>query len=718
MAIYGSISSATTNVVNGAFPLPPSLFGPRAKITLTRTMDAATTATFSGEGVTETQISDLVFGYKPGDRASVFGEELEVSSFGYTRQQYVVDGKPVDRFSYNIQFRQNDKDIEILDELPKGSGKSFLPGDIVQDGENVKNLFRGGYIDAELTYGDQLQSEGETEPEQGEPRTIFRLKDVKTEEFEEGDDDVTLPPVNTYVLRDLTSNFDETGPKKMVKKTKRKAGQIDSEEITTYGFAYLASDIDIGDGFLYTEEPGLYWKPIEYKQTDYYYQDAGESSFDLVVTPSGEGQQNSIKYIVHPDYAQFASVSATGSGISFKSNVEYLVKTVTKGWKLVRFYKETENYESTDIDDPYYPLVQFVQIPFYSETYYKLQSTRAQYGESVPLPFRVEFVDYKSLPLSIRSAFAKQDITQDGKVAIVYPDPNYVEPLFIEAEQTFSNSFAWREDPDAEADPDVLIPGTNRMKPAPRLTTGEESFSSVKRKIINEDRYTEYIVEYSSQDPGFDNAAERFSFREVSGTPPEPQYRQRQYEASQVPNGQIILSSTKKREIQLVTAWMSTPEGTRELEREELEKGGSINIPEAKTLKDALDKIELDLKKAYAQNSPSQRTVFSFEPGIKPGNSIIFAKDRLKSKVVLSSTVTLESRGSNNSVGRFIVTTPGTQITSGPLEGVKTKLKKKTVPDESEYPKSFQDAQIDVNITGTPGSIGMFFPILPGRRNF
>lgn len=713
MPIFGARAAARTNRVLSGAVVDGNLVNYRGRISLTRAMDRATTATIEATDVPPSALSSVL--KNPGDRVSVFGEELLVESCSYSVNRYYPNDSKVEVYNVSISLKQEEKDIEIWN----GNGGNFvlLPEKMrVVDGQNSKVLFTGGYRDAELTFGTEEQEQAE-EPEEGAPRTIFRLKNRRTETFEEGDDDPEIPPANTYVLRDFSSNFDETGPKKMIKTAKRVDGQMDSEKITTYGFAYLARQLQYADGEdLYDDDPDRFWVPIEEKNTTYFYERAGSTTFSVRVQPPGDSANRSpVRFLVHPDYQQFAEFNT--DGISFRSNAEYLVRQVTTGWKLVRFIKEPYTDSTSadvDADDPLLPLFNFVRIPFYAETLYALRSTRREFedNENIALPFRIEWTDYNSLPILIQSVFSRNDVTDDGRVAILYPDPNYIEPMFISAESSMSNSFDWRLNPEEEADPDQFIPGTNRAAPPPRFLTGEESYSAVRRKIVNADRYTEYIVNYSSQDPGFDNSAEQFSFREVSGTPPEPQYRTRQYEAVEVPSGQILLSSstTKKYTITaLIDKRMS----------EFVPEGGSVSIPEAETEEDARKKVELELIKSYALNSPSSVTDLGFNSRIKPGDSCS-AGERLPGEspsLVIGVTATVEFNGRNNVTGDVLATTPGTVITVGPSEKPEIDIRMEEQLNPSEQEQRFEES-IDVDIESTPSDVGSIFPNLPTRRNF
>lgn len=721
MPVYGFAPSGITNIALQAASLAVYASN-KGRITYTKTMDEAGSGTIEAIDV-PAALYGSVF-RKVGDKINLFGDSCYVESFGYTASSFYPNSSEVKTYNVSTRVKQEKDDIKIWKGKPSGS---FFISKKAVDGENTSVWFEGGYNKAELTWGTQ-QDDQQDDPVEGEPRTIFRLKASKIETFTEGDDEPDKPPVNTYVLRDLSSNFDESGPKKMRKVAKRVNGQLDSETITTYGFAYTTRNVQYADVFnneavIYDAEPANFWQPIEYKQTQYFYEQAGSSTFTVTVRPPGSGEDRApVRFLVHPDYTRFAQPSMVGSGVSFRSNAEYLVRQVTTGWKLVRFVKEPNangdfafDFES---DDPWYPLFNFIRIPFYSETLYALRSSRREFGEDVAIPFRIEWTDYKSLSPSMKMAFASQDISDEGKVAILYPDPNYVEPMFIESESTMTSSFDWRWDPDGEIDPDNFVPGTSRVAPAPRFTTGEESFTSVRRKIVSNDRYTEYIVNYSSQDPGFDNSAEVYSFREASGTPPEPQYRIRQYQSEQVPNGQIMPSSIAKKKY-FITCIPPNPGEPDSAAKERTPEGGSVNVPTAKNKQQASDQVALDLLKAYLKNSPCSVTSLTLVPSAVPGaagNAGELLGTDASASIVTSLTHTVEFNGTNN-ITNSILVTGSTQFTLGPTVSLKPEIEEQDIVDPQNEQKRF-DESLDINIESTPSDIGRVFPNLPNRRNF
>jgi len=724
MPVRGRKTSFQSNRVANPQYIPPFMVS--GKVTWNNAMDAFGTASIEYEGL-EYEVLQQVRQALPIDKIeNIYGLQYKIKSFSYNHQNFSPNDQSVDRYSVSIALEEyrSFQGIQIKTITPVNldsiQGDIGFPADVViSDGQNTYSRFDQGYYDAELTFGSNSDEGGGSIND--EPKTVFRLKDSVSSQLLEGDSYAKIPPTNTTVLRDSTSNFDESGPKKILKRTVRQDGQLLIEEMTTYGFAYLYEDIragianiNAGAGDLYDTNPQRFWQPVEFKRTVYNYQGIGSLVLRVTVIPPGDSGvvPRSVKFIIHPDYSQFASIgeeSLSGFNVAFRSNAQYLVSSVTTGWKLLRLKKEDNSRSTLDPLDPYYPFFHFRKTPYYAQTYYKLKNSRVILGKDSNLPFKVEFTEYSKLPLGLQQRFSQEDIT-DGKVAILYPDPNYVEPLYIEVESSQSNSFVWANDPEGSVNPDEFIPGTNRHS-LPHLMSGEESFSETRRIILFSDLYTEYVVQYSSQDPGFDNSAELYSFREVSGQPPQPQNRIRQYDSKQVQPGGADAKSAKDKKY-----LVSTPQFQKYVS-----KGGSVSVPTAKSLGAAVQQLRDQLRKAYIQANPGQKTVAWFYPSLRSGCHCYFGGDRIANRtdgtswVITSVTWSLEYRGRNNDLDDLLVTTPGTQLQLGlDMPNMQIAIR----ADTSGSDAGVENPIVDTRIVSQPTTASDYFPPLPNRRNF
>lgn len=714
MPVYGTGRIVASNIARNvaiSVPVPVGI----GSISWSESLFGQNSGTIEYQGLRDTgfpTVRSVLGAYQVLDKVSLAGAKFEVASVSYSDQRVHPHDSLKKVYSVSVSLRETKQSQKDKAKLLKKLGGSSFPlyideANLIQTAGSI-SVNEQGYNNAELTFGqDKENTENEKVP--NGPRTLFTLKNSVSVTLEEGDIKAHEPPDNTEVLRDTTSNFDESGPKRILKKTTRVNGQLAKEQLYTYGFAYLMENISPDGDILYSESPEAFWQLIEYRETIYIYQKVGDVSLNVRITePAGNAV---LGFVVHPDYDQFASVSFAGGGnVSFRSNAEYLVAEITTGWKLLRLKKETDDRNSLDPEDPYYSLFRFYKIPFYAQKTYRLRNSRGLFGEKIQPPFRIEFADYRSLEDRIKSRVPKQNISESGKVAILYPEPNYVEPMFIEAEDYQSNSFVWAFDPEEEADPDAFIPGTNRQAPAPRLMSGEETYSRITRKLTSADRYTEYISEYSSQDPGFDNSAERYSFREVEGRPPEPQSRMREYESKEVANSRIQFNSAE-----ILTRYFVT---SRKDDLDELiEEGGSVSLPEAADLKEAVEMLENESRLSYLQSSQIEATHAWYRP-FRLTAGLSFSKPISGGYRVTSVNHNLQYQGTNNLTGAPLITTSGTKVTAGlnKNDGIKVDKKQEVIPNEQQ-PNGL-DPLVDVTVTSRPGDLSRFFPPLESRRNF
>lgn len=746
------LQARTTTVNNNLVRNLPALRYPmsKGKVSASASFEANPTASIEYTEVDSIAIASIEGAYRPGTKVSMYGINYVVVRFGYDRVRYPVAGLQFDLFNASISLegvtekngrakvaiippgataaeQQELQDKSLLDQLQdkaalegyidynqgndpvvkqmdQGGSWSFSDIEVLTDGKNEIALNLDGYDRAELTW---RQEDAVTPPQKG-PKTIFTLKPPDVKELREFSKDYDSPPENTVVLRDLSNNFDESGEKKVNKVTRVVNGNPESEVITTYGFAYNKRNIVTNTGELFSNQPERFWIPVEYQKTDYIYRRAGSTTVKVRVEVPKEAfgiqyqQKEYVDLFIHPDYRGFVSegISLGDQELTISSATEYLVEVVTTGWKLVRFIKETEGDEGTlDPENPYMPLLVFRRIPFYARTVYVLKTGRKS-GDKIDPPFRVEWTDYDSLdPRLKQEVDSLSQVSSNRKVGVLYPDPNYSIPFLIFAQYDGANSFAFVRDPEGDEDEG------GRVK---RYTTGQETRNEVERTLIESDYYSERIMEYSSQDPGFDNSIEQISFRYTTGTIPNAQTRQREYESKEQPVGGGQPRQDRFR------YWVTTSDNS-----EYLPKGGSVSVDQAKTLNEALKAISIQLRKASMQNSQCSKTIAWFYPMIRPGDYVNCGAERFRGSGrwrVMSTSWSLDYKGANNPLG-LVVTTEGTQITVGLDRTRSVTFSKDKLPPELD--SNTQDPNLIVTLEGEGFSLsGTVLPSLPNRRNF
>lgn len=631
----------------------------------------------------------------------------------------------------NLQAKQ---ETVKLTTVQPAQGVTFARTQIIADGGNEIVYEKEGFNNTEVTGGfsdgAQIQNAGDRTP------LTFRLKEPKVETIREFSKDFDQPPENTYVLRDDTSQcFDDKGQKKVWKETVRINGQPESEIIRTKGFVYSGWDIltvdSDGNDVLYSANPTSFWTDIEERRTRYVYRRADPVRLSINVTDLGNEW---VRVVMNPDYNQFASFG--GGILVYQSRAEFLVEMITEGWQLVRFKKEGEAgaddtvslrkeildvlggpidaYTQEQLNSLYLSLeaLSFRKIPFYSKTVYLLASPITTSGTKITPPFSIEYADYNTLEPKLKELFNKSELTNDGRVAIITPEINFVEPLYVKAEGSASNSFASMENPEYEDTEGKFIPGTNTPLPPKRLTTGEESWNETRRTIIDTNTYSEMVTEYSSQDPGFDNVIERITFRENSGSPPSPSYRMIEYEQVKTEPNQKQNGDGNGMKFVL-----NTPNAAA------LETGNSLSFPQAKTQEEARLAGEVALRKASMQAQRSQKTVFGFYPSLRCGQPVVFERDRYSSLGqwrLMTVQWELEYKGLMDQFG-LLVTTPGTQLTLGLDKVNPVTISRQPNADTNPNNGSNGNASnptADIQPSRIPGEMGDVLPVLQTRRNY
>lgn len=507
-------------------------------------------------------------------------------------------------------------------------GWTFPDEEIVSfTGSNAAIL--NGYNNAELTW-DADGDQGDTD--KNNSRVIFIPKEPLIEVFVEESRKFDEVPENTYSLRDLTSNFDQTGDKKVRRITTNINGKPDREEIYTKGLSYVMAQIwDAAKKELHGTDPQSFWVDIEYRKTRYIYKNAGAIRLEFAFkSPNGE----EITTVVHPDYWGYANVSI-GAGIaSMRSTAEYLVEKSTTGWMLARLKAEDNDRNTLYAKDPYYPYFFPKPIPLLERTIYFLRSSRGQYGEKIDPPFTVQYSDWSSLDPRIKAIIGAGNASPQGKVAIITPDLNFVEPLYIEREESYTNSFAWAVDPDADKpDPNKFIPGTDVVVPAAHLKTGQESVNEAERAIrrpdfnddgtVRQKYYAERSKSWSSSDPGFDNSTEQIVFKDASGDPPAADYRQITYDKVSLNIGGTAATLSSTAQQNNISYYITTPDNASTIA-----SGESASASGAKNLGEAVARINLDLRREAMSKITSDCELRGFYPMMRCGQPLSLLRDR------------------------------------------------------------------------------------------
>jgi hypothetical protein len=604
----------------------------------------------------------------------------------------------------------SEKQLELLAAGKKGTKAwTFSAKEVISDSGTIA-IDDSGFNRTELRF------DGSDRPPSGvlPPINVWTLKPPEIVVTPEYSEDYTLPPENTEVLRDTTDLFVNSGQTKVFKETTTWNGTPDKEIIRSYGFVYTYEEIHKGDGILFHDDPKQFWKQIEERITQYIYKSSGDITITANVFAPSEGSgttRRRLSPIVHPDYEEFAT-AAVGR-IIFHSKAKYLVEANTTGWQLVQLVRETDNRNTLYPDDPYVTagLFDFKKIPLFHRRVYLLRPTREIEGANVPAPFTVQFEDYDNLEPRIRAKVSSTSISDDGKVPILMPETSYAEPFYITAEGEGVNSFVWADDPDAEIDPDVFIPGTNVVAPPKRFTTGQETRNETRRTILSNGKYSDRVSQYSSQNPGFDNVAETIMFRRVNGDPPSATVRLDVLEQSEQDVNRITFGDGFIRKYLITTPTRAN----------RIPEGGSVSIQGVDNLGDAIAQVKRQLRQSSMQKNQTSLTVAWYYPKLRVKDVVrtdndYFVPDGTWRTMHVSWA--LDFKGYNEKLGRVLCTTDGTKITRGLDQSIPVTYSVESEEVKSDGGTSGGDPTVEFEISGNEGQMGTVLPPLETRRNY
>lgn len=598
-----------------------------------------------------------------------------------------------------------------LKKLGSGGRWNFAIQEITSDGSNTLRRNNKGIKNTILTWGDTEEDDTKSVP--NSPASIpFTRKEPFTQILVETDEDFDKPPKGTVVLRGLDSTSDASSPSKTRKTTTVVNGVTMKEVVEIAKFEYTSEKINAGDGLLFTDKPENYWKVVEYQETKPIYEKISGLALSIqAIDPDQTGKTElsprTVPLILHPDYASFGTFDSTFGGGSFRNNAEYLIGQKTTGWKRLRFEKEngTETIEwaADRAIDPYaqkrWELYQYRQIPFESKTAYKLVSSDLIYGKNNDSqPFTVEWKNYQELEPRLQQLVSGKSSEDPVKVGVIYPDPNYAASMLIVTESKVNSSFAFTPDPDSVPD-----------APLKPKTTGEESYYKTERTVVTPNLYKEKITEFSTQNSGFSDLGEKISFKDVSGRLPEATVKKVDWEKNEAPKNEKAYNPPKT----TIIYYANYNEKS-----EFVEEGGSKSYSLAKDKEQAKIALETELRLEALQKDQAQKTIFTFYPAIRDGDSVVSEGDRFRGQwIVMSASWSLEFKGNNNAYGLspLCIAQP-TSVTLGLLPNISVSVTEKKVNDPLK-----PDATGDPTLKITGGVAEVIGDVLinsPNRRQF
>lgn len=644
----------------------------------------------------------------------------------------ILKGQYVDYFTDTVKTH----------DLNKGGSYSIGKNNIIYEIESTANK-PITYNVVELKGKNNFKSKKETIKEltEGLKNQLIKKKPVEIT-LKEGDPNPHIPPkgidiiagqaetdqiTHKYKVKDLSLNFDKSGPRKTRKTTTTINGQPYKERIESWGFAYTALDIENPESYnpdkaglvepLLGKSPTFesYWTKIEDRTTQYIYKPLeAEVGIEAKETEGEQTTSLGIWYLNSKN--QF-----TTSPSSFNSH-KYLVEVSETGWKLGRFLTEEVNLEAdidqtTDTrtlwhevlskpsDDPNitplerryaqltWSALRFRRFSVSSRKIYSLADPSLYYANIEDVPYRTEKVKLKDL--IVEDTTGNLDLEKDVIVAI--PDPNYIYPLMSLQEEELNQGIHTHPNPrnvfiedirkEILASSDSKAEKTAALKENPlmqELVVGEDSYAKTYRLIqpsqnttdlagTNEDIdyewYTEYSSSASSQDDNFRNSFSQVQFRQTLGKPPSPSVLSEQYEN---PDEDEQKKANEKKDKRYFlksnnTKKTSLIDGGEQNAGTDLKCLNITNILEFPTdkLKDAVAAAKNQLKLDNWLNASEVRVNLAYYyPHLKPGDFLSIIDTPKKENYRIKS-VSFSVQWQGYVEGQAIITCDGTNVTCG-----------------------------------------------------
>ena len=532
----------------------------------------------------------------------------------------------------------------------------------------------------------------------GIPKFIKKTPTTKTEES--GDENYNTPPNISGSIKTVDLTFDNSGPRKQKLKTVYEVGfkgekNILFEEVTTYGFEYVSKDHIVANGDEAKFEiygPGSVWRQIEFQQTEYIYD---------------------------------------------KNTGYYLGNNIT-GWKRCRFRTESNALETWVLQQELAELEEgdedFAEVLAFLNAYlYRTVSVRG-YTRYKLGQFRDYFNSYRHLLPYITFYYCdSQGNLQLGSVR----DPNYIEPMFMIAEETMYSCFDRMENPEnialrreIEEQAAANDPDAEPITLLPPLTVGKDT--QIRRRVqvsgdnsvlyqfdditngggriqtdlsiksdIKEYGYTTFTTEYSAQDDGFRNSSENTQTELSSGEPGQhkakPLYFYNKDEISKDSSQRTSGNRTRKKDDKEYLIY------TDPFTDKEPVKGSISFDVDTKQKAFAAAKTDLRIKRTLQEENLNLTTFFN--PDFEVGDKVTVKYNDITYKCrILNINHNISILGYNLDF-KNIESVANTQLTLGVESFVNLSLKERKIPKPSN---SFKLVNVKYNnkvLQATPFNI-------------
>lgn len=465
---------------------------------------------------------------------------------------------------------------EATDWIPKPEYQNFSLSGLFSDPDSRDSRY--GRDDPTKDSSEPKEEREDTQAN-NEPRPSWNLVPPDTITLASGDLSPALAPGGASV-RTVDSNFDKSGPTKEFSFVTTVKGVTISEQMVRYGFFYLARD------------DGASWGVIENVVTTYSYDSKG-----------------------------YQPKSTQGQGRYVGGDTSYLTRISGSGERLGRFKEEdTESPESLALDPDSeedakeLALYEFRAIPVRTATLFQLAPHSSYFDD-----------------LDEGSAYVEYEYTdRAGNEQTEYIlDPNFKPSYFVSAESTETMAFISTENPQSTKD-----------DPLPPLITGLESYN---RRFVDvtstkPDIYREYQGEFSAQDGNFANSAEKKTFSEHSGKPPQGSSMEMVYERVKPededpdpPQDETEPNNDRDSSIEY-EYFVNTPGHSINSP-----SAGSLSFPAAPTVAAALVGAKTALRVEDINGTLSTNLAVRFNPGLRPMDKLtLYAGPQIKRRRLIN----------------------------------------------------------------------------------
>jgi hypothetical protein len=455
-----------------------------------------------------------------------------------------------------------------------------------------------------------------------EPKPTWKSRTPQTITLTSGDTDASTPPGNVTTLKNVSLNWDASGPTKTLRTSTTVDGQPSEETETIYGYCYTAKDIYNSSSQELRGSPGQYWRIVSYKKQTYLY-------------------DNSYGYLLG-------------------YNVD--------GYRLSRFKQESDgSLESLGLgapeDQASYELYTFRSVPLYERSRTIYETFSKHYPDDADeQPAWVAYTHVNRLTY-VGSFASTSNPDYDPKEEYSDENPPPPKTLITGEESMMRQSLTLKPSRTTTSKSSDFVGDTAIQE--------RTSITQVKRP----DLYTERTLQSSAQNAGFSDYAVQDTFTDYEGRP-SPATRKPPLKEPETPepeNGSGTNKNGTQHRYTLCTPGFTVDDPI----------DGSLSYANARTVEEAQAAAETELMLRDIQESIQYAFVLPFNAKLRPLHRLTLnVQGETHQVAIVSLTQTLNIEGTIDG-GPFITTEP-TQVNAGIDRTIAVTLHKTALPTTSD----------------------------------